>query len=495
MAGYIHFTQEQKQRANSVDLVDYLQRQGEQLIRSGREWRWMRHDSVTVQGNRWFRHSSRQGGLAIDFVQEFYGLTFPEAVTMLLEGEQATVFQQDDKKLSEREQKEFILPEAADNMRRVYAYLLKQRYIDRDVLTHFVREKKIFEDKKYHNAVFVGFDENGFPRHSHKRGTYSNTSGYRGNVEGSDPRYSFNYTGTSDTLYVFEAPIDMLSYITLHKNGWQQHSYVTLDGVAEHAMLHLLSKNKYLKNVVLCIDHDPAGIEAAGRLSEILCENGYISVSYKQPTCKDWNEDLKARYGTLSIPAKPHPKLVLCKEVCEEIRYLCSHIKSVKNSHEMVVEHYEKAMSTMHSCKLTVGQKVTLMGQMINVAAYVLLAVMDQYQQLEKKIDFKQLTDELYVSYHPHQDRGMLRSKIEDIRQSIVLINNKLHTSGIHNYEEKQKLITSYMSLALNCVKAQIFICLEGQNQKTEIMQEQDESRDDCFPIVCEEPLQHSIQQ
>lgn len=80
MAGYVHFTDEQKQRANSVDLVDFLRRQGEQLIRSGREWRWKRHDSVTIRGNRWFRHSAGQGGLAIDFVQEFYGLSFPDAM-------------------------------------------------------------------------------------------------------------------------------------------------------------------------------------------------------------------------------------------------------------------------------------------------------------------------------------------------------------------------------------------------------------------------------
>lgn len=69
---YIHFTDEQKQRANSVDLVDFLQRQGEQLIRSGREWRWKRFDSVTVRGNEWFRHSRKEGGHAIDFVQQFF---------------------------------------------------------------------------------------------------------------------------------------------------------------------------------------------------------------------------------------------------------------------------------------------------------------------------------------------------------------------------------------------------------------------------------------
>lgn len=309
MTGYIHFTDEQKYKANAVDLVDFLQRQGEQLIRSGREWRWKRHDSVTVRGNQWFRHSKRQGGLAIDFVQEFYGLSFPEAVRLLLSQEPGTAFRQSDKNTLEPERKEFLLPKAADNMHRVYAYLLKQRYIERDVLTHFVRDQKIFEDKEYHNIVFLGFDKNGIALHAHKRGIHSNAVGYRGNVEGSDPKYSFNHIGTSDTLYVFEAPIDMLSYITLHEDSWQLHSYVTLNGVAEHAMLYMLSQNIHLKNVVLCLDHDLAGIEATGRLTKILQENGYDKVSCLQSIYKDWNEDLKAQHGITPTPAQEYPKI------------------------------------------------------------------------------------------------------------------------------------------------------------------------------------------
>ena len=37
MGTYIHFTEEQKQRANAVDLVEFLQMQGEKLLPSGRE--------------------------------------------------------------------------------------------------------------------------------------------------------------------------------------------------------------------------------------------------------------------------------------------------------------------------------------------------------------------------------------------------------------------------------------------------------------------------
>lgn len=104
MAEYVHFTDEQKQRANSVDLVDFLRRQ-ESRSYARQEWRWKRHDSVTIRGNRWFRHSAGQGGLAIDFVQEFYGLSFPDAVTLLLGGEQGTAFRQSDKRSRKQNEK------------------------------------------------------------------------------------------------------------------------------------------------------------------------------------------------------------------------------------------------------------------------------------------------------------------------------------------------------------------------------------------------------
>ena len=97
----------------------------------------------------------------------------------------------------------------------------------------------IYEDAKYHNAVFVGYDSDGVPRHAHKRGTYTSGEPFKGNVEGCDPRYSFHWNGQSDTVYVFEAPIDLLSFISLYQKDWQKHSYVALCGVAEHALMQL----------------------------------------------------------------------------------------------------------------------------------------------------------------------------------------------------------------------------------------------------------------
>ena len=120
------------------------------------------------------------------------------------------------------------------------AHLIKQRCIDADVITHFAKAKTLYEDAQYHNAVFVGMDEDGVPRHAHKRSTLTVGEPYRGNVQSGDPKYSFRHIGTGDRLYVFEAPIDLLSFITMHKKDWQSHSYLALCGVTEHALMHTL---------------------------------------------------------------------------------------------------------------------------------------------------------------------------------------------------------------------------------------------------------------
>lgn len=298
MGAYVHFTGEQKQRANSVDLVSFLEMRGEKLIRSGREKRLASDHSITVRGNEWYDHSAESGGYAIDFVKQFYDLSFPEAVTMLLGGEQGEAYRPAEKRKLEVK-KPFALPKPHSDMRRVYAYLVKTRLIDREVVSFFAKEKLLYEscekskdgNKEYHNAVFVGIDETGTARHAHKRGLYTEGVSFKGNVDGCDPRYSFHWIGESDTLYVFEAPVDMLSFITLHPEDWQQHSYVALCGVGGQAMMWILEQCPKLCHVSLCLDNDEAGHKASDRLKNQLSEKGYFSQRLISQG-KDWNDDL-----------------------------------------------------------------------------------------------------------------------------------------------------------------------------------------------------------
>jgi len=298
MGVYVHFTDAQKYRANNVDLADFLQWRGERLLPSGRDKRLASDRSITVRGNEWYDHSAESGGYAIDFVRKFYGCSYPEAVTLLLGGEQGESYRPASQKESEPK-KPFALPPAHTDMRRVYAYLVKTRHIGREVVSFFAKQKLLYEScekskdgmKEYHNAVFVGLDENGVARHAHKRGIYTLGQAFKGNVDGCDPRHSFHWFGESEHLYVFEAPVDLLSYITLHPQDWQRHSYVALCGVGGQAMLWMLEQYLQLQKVSLCLDNDAAGHKASERLKQQLAEQGYESERLISQG-KDWNDDL-----------------------------------------------------------------------------------------------------------------------------------------------------------------------------------------------------------
>ena len=177
-------------------------------------------------------------------------------------------------------------------MRRVFGYLLGTRKLDREVLAAFVREKLIYEDLPYHNAVFVGTDEQGIPRHAHKRSANSFGKSFRQNVEGSDPKYSFHHLGTDGKLYVFEAPIDMLSFITLYPEDWKSHNYVACCGTSTIPVMSMLSRMPHAQEVFLCLDNDAAGQAASLRMAEQIAEQFGIASDRLTPQNKDWNDDL-----------------------------------------------------------------------------------------------------------------------------------------------------------------------------------------------------------
>ena len=291
MAAYIPYTDEQKRRANEVDLEEFLRRRGERLLPSGRDKRLASDRSVTIRGNEWFDHETQQGGRALDFLQIHYNMSFQEAMDTLLCGEQGQAFPPA-REQSPDPSKAFILPKAAPAMHRVYAYLIKQRHIDREVITAFVRAGLIYEDATYHNAVFVGLDERGVARHAHKRSTNRSGRAVRQNVEGSDPRHSFHWLGGDESLYIFEAPIDLLSYITLHPYDWEKHNYVACCGVSPIPVMESLRRMECPRKVFLCLDNDAAGNAASIRMTEQIQEQFGITPIRLLPLRKDWNDDL-----------------------------------------------------------------------------------------------------------------------------------------------------------------------------------------------------------
>ena len=283
----MYYTQEQIDRANQADLVSFLQSQGEQLTRAGNEYRWKRHDSLTVRGNKWYRHSQSKGGAPIDFVMEFFGKSFTEAVE-LLTGEKGAAPPPD--RPSPASLSDFRLPPRSTDNRTARNYLTAARRIDEDVTGFFFSTGDIYEEAAHHNAVFVGRDEDGVPRYAHQRGTAGN---FRLDVKGSDKAFNFCYRGEGEKLFVFEAPVDLLSFLCLFKKDWQKHSYLSLGGVGEKALVRFLSDRPSVKTIYLCLDSDEAGNEACSRIAKLTPEG--LTVHRLVPLFKDWNEVLQRR--------------------------------------------------------------------------------------------------------------------------------------------------------------------------------------------------------
>ncbi len=276
------YTQEQINRANQVNLEQFLCSQGEKLIKSGHEYRWERYDSLTVKGNKWFRHSQNKGGYPVDFVMEFFDKTFPEAVQMLI-GEEAVA----ECVVEAAPKAEFRLPPRSKSNAKMMKYLTEERKLPQELIERFIADGLIYEDAKHHNAVFVGTDANGIPRYAHCRGTADK---FRMDVAGSDKSYGFCYRGKGKELFVFEAPIDMLSHIALYPAGWRERSYLSLGGVSTKALERFLSERQDIESIYIATDNDAAGNNAAEKLAEQIPQE--ISVYRFLPQAKDWNEDL-----------------------------------------------------------------------------------------------------------------------------------------------------------------------------------------------------------
>ena len=284
------FSDEQLQRASGIDIVAMLQGQGEKLKKQGRVYRWIRYDSTVIDRNRWYRHSREIGGGPIQFMQHFYGMDFVEAVKYLLDGEEGAEFVQASR--TPEPKLPFTPPKLSKNIHRTFAYLIKTRKIDADIVQHFVNEKKILETEEYHNTAFCGYDEKGEMKQMHLRSTLPGNRFFL-DIDGSDKQYYFRHIGTNSDVYVFEAPIDMLSYITMNKENWQESSYVCLGGVAIDALKNVLSTNEQISKVYMCVDRDDAGDKTVKRIGDELNEMGY-EWERILPENKDWNEDLTA---------------------------------------------------------------------------------------------------------------------------------------------------------------------------------------------------------
>ena len=478
MGDFIYFTEEQKERANAVPIMDILKKENEEVERSGNEWRWKKHKSVTFRGSSWYRHSQQVGSHAIDFMQEFYGMSYPEAVSYLLDGEQGEVIrgrthvtpqqkeQFERKRLAQKKEPEeqeveepkvLEPPKKNDTMKRVYAYLMQKRHVSRDILSFFARKGTLYESVGHHNAVFAGVDKEGNIRHIHEKGTCSEGRSFRLNGEGSDAAYGFGHAGPGNRLYVFEAPIDLLSFLTLYPENWQENSYIVLNGVSEHAMLQMLKDYPNLDTVVLCLDHDPAGIEACGRLAEILTQNHYTNIRVLQSGCKDWNEDLKALFGEEAVPAKEHPKILECDAWIEVLKQVAESMEMKYATKESICRYYRDIYQDLKKGNGKEQLEDAFDGSGMLLTGILVRCMEKEGKALGIETSAGKILENLKRRYRPHKDKGNYSTHIRNMQKAYEELL-EVYEKDLEMKENKELLVKKCMSLAMECIKAHIFL-------------------------------------
>ena len=232
---------------------------------------------------------------------EFYGKSFPEAVQMLTE-EPGEVQPETDPVPSPA----FRLPLRNVTNANILSYLTQERKLSPSLVNFFIAAGDIYEDSSHHNVVFVGRDADGHPRYASSRGIQEK---FRQDVAGAEKAFGFAHRGTDKQLLVFEAPIDLLSFIELFPKNWQQHNYLSLGGVSGKALRQFLSERPDVERVFLCLDADKAGENACKRLAGLLPDT--VSVTRIQPCMKDWNDVLVHR---AEIPNRNYFKSIVLKE-------------------------------------------------------------------------------------------------------------------------------------------------------------------------------------
>ena len=311
--------QEQIERARSVDLVHFLTQHlppGE-LKRISSQWTLRSHDSMRISADgrwNWFSQGVG-GGDAISYLQSVENMSFIDAVQMLSGGNYISLT---DAAVQNKpaERKPFELPPQNTESRRVFAYL-RSRGIDGEIIKHCLQSGILYEDAKYHNAVFIGNDKTGQAKYAMLRGTVTGST-FKMEQTGSDKSCGFCMRGSGSTLFVCEAAIDALSVATLRKLGgrdWQRDSYLSIGGATKSAEKLPAALERQLEDfsfnrVVLCLDNDDIGRTATRNIFRMLTERfpEKLEIKHCTPSEKDFNEQLLVKQQNGEKPSSRAPR-------------------------------------------------------------------------------------------------------------------------------------------------------------------------------------------
>ena len=184
------FTPEQIKQANEIDVLTYLMNyEPEELVKVGiNNYTTRSHDSLKISNGMWYWFSKGIGGRsALSYLMNVKDLSFKSAMKVLTKIPISELDIQENNFKKDLNAK-LILPEKYINNDRIISYLVS-RGIDIDIIKECIDKDMIYEEKDFHNVVFVGYDPKGEPRYAMKRA--SNKSRFMQEVYGSHKAFSF----------------------------------------------------------------------------------------------------------------------------------------------------------------------------------------------------------------------------------------------------------------------------------------------------------------
>ncbi len=296
-------TKEQIASAKQIDLLSYLMQYEPNNLKKVCRGTYctLEHDSLKISNGKWHWMSRHIGGKsALDYLVKVKGISFTEAVNLLVALSVPVALNYTAKQKTPK--REFEMPLLYADIERVKAYLMN-RGINEKLIDYLWDQNLLYEDAtKYHNCVFIGRDGNGKARYGAVRGILSD---FKGDVSGSDKRYSFKISvnDNADTVHLFEAAIDLLSYVTLEmkrQTRWQKDDYLSLAGVyvTENkqdiplALKAYLESHPNVKTLCLHLDNDEVGRKATEQITDSL-KDRYAIIDQPPKSGKDYNDYLK----------------------------------------------------------------------------------------------------------------------------------------------------------------------------------------------------------
>lgn len=291
------------EKVRTLSAFDYLRNYApDLLVKNGRTDYYHRdHDSLHFSNGKWYWWSQGKGGTsALDYLITVEGFDFKDACNYLLDlmkiSAPVTTY------YYPKQTKPFELPVKDTNNDLIIRYLCNQRKIDKDIVDYFISTNQIYQDKQFKNVVFVGYDGDK-PSYAFKRSIFKN---YKLDHSGSNKAFSFSFTNSnSSILHVFEAAIDLLSYMTILKldhQDFKQYNYLSLAGASDKiaskteadipiALKSFLERNKNIKTLIFHLDNDEVGIGATFKIMNVLSQK-YDCIDDHPKDCKDVNEEL-----------------------------------------------------------------------------------------------------------------------------------------------------------------------------------------------------------